>query len=64
MYGLNIVTSLWRLWNDESGIASVEYVLLLAFVVSGILAAAEPLANAMQNEINETPTCTEYDLGC
>ncbi len=30
-----------RLWSDESGISSVEYALLLAFIASGIIVAAE-----------------------
>ena len=48
MYGLH---NLANLWSDESGISSVEYALLLAFFATGIIAAAEPLANAMQNEV-------------
>ena len=36
-----------------------QYVLLLAFVVSSIMAAAETLSNAMVNEIADTRTCTE-----
>ncbi len=43
-----------RLWNDESGISSVEYALLLAFVAAGIITAAELLSNAVQNEMCET----------
>ncbi len=48
MNGLN---NLARLWNDESGVSSVEFVLLLAFVAAGIIAAAETLANVMRNEL-------------
>ncbi len=40
-----------RLWNDESGISSVEYALLLAFVAAGIITAAELLSNAVTNEM-------------
>ncbi len=43
-----------RLWNDESGISSVEYALLLAFIAAGIMTAAELLSNAVQNEMCET----------
>ena len=43
-----------RLWNDESGISSVEYALLLAFVAAGIITAAELLSNAVKNEMCET----------
>ena len=48
-----------RLWNDESGISSVEYALLLAFVAAGIIAAAELLANAVENEMCETAALIE-----
>ncbi len=48
MYGLHKIA---RLWSDESGISSVEFALLLAFVATGIIAAAESLANAMQNAV-------------
>ncbi len=43
-----------ELWNDESGISSVEYALLLAFVAAGIITAAELLSNAVENEMTET----------
>ncbi len=53
-----------KLWNDESGISSVEYALLLAFVAAGIIAAAGVLSNAVTNEmcgtaelIDPTSTC-------
>ncbi len=57
MYGLK--QNLARLWNDESGISSVEYALLLAFVAAGIIVAAETLGNAVQNEMTDTATCIE-----
>ena len=50
-----------RLWNNESGISSVEYVLLLAFIATGIIAAAESLANVMQNEVTESASYQEGD---
>jgi Flp pilus assembly pilin Flp len=53
--------NLGRLWCDESGISSVEYALLLAFVAAGILLAAEELGNAVQNEMTETASCIETD---
>ncbi len=55
-----------RLWNDESGISSVEYALLLAFVAAGIIAAAELLSNAVQNEMCETAALIENiaDTSC
>jgi len=48
-----------RLWNDESGISSVEYALLLAFVAAGIIVAADSLSNAVSNEMNESAACIE-----
>ena len=39
------------LWRDQSGISSVEYALLLAFIAAGIIAAAETLSNAVENEM-------------
>ncbi len=48
-----------NLWNDESGISSVEYALLLAFVAAGIITAAELLSNAVKNEMTDTTNCIE-----
>ncbi len=46
-------------WRDQSGISSVEYALLLAFIAAGIIAAAETLSNAVENEMTDTATCIE-----
>jgi Flp pilus assembly pilin Flp len=59
MYGLK--RNFARLWNDESGISSVEYALLLAFIAAGIIVAAELLSNAVENEMTDTATCIETD---
>ena len=48
-----------RLWTNESGISSVEYALLLAFVAAGIITAAELLSNAVENEMCETASLIE-----
>ncbi len=48
-----------RLWRDQSGISSVEYALLLAFIAAGIIAAADLLSNAVENEMTDTATCIE-----
>ena len=53
-----------KLWNDESGISSVEYALLLAFVAAGIIAAAGTLSNAVQNEMTSTAACINTGTGC
>ncbi len=46
-----------KLWNDESGISSVEYALLLAFVAAGIIAGAELLSNAVSGEMSDAASC-------
>ncbi|MEE9209778.1 MAG: Flp family type IVb pilin [Kiloniellales bacterium] len=53
-----------NLWNDENGISSVEYALLLAFVAAGIITAAELLSNAVENEMTDTASCIETSSGC
>lgn len=50
----NILTELCK---DDSGISSVEYALLLAFIAAGVIAAAGELANAVMNEMTDTATC-------
>ena len=59
MYGLK--QNLVRLWNDQSGISSVEYALLLAFIAAGIITAAELLSNAVKNEMTNVAECIETD---
>ncbi len=54
-----IATMIMNLWNDESGISSVEYALLLAFVAAGIITAAELLSNAVENEMTNVADCIE-----
>ena len=56
-----IATVISNLWNDESGISSVEYALLLAFVAAGIIVAADALSNAVSNEMNESADCIEAE---
>ena len=51
------------LWTDESGISSVEYALLLAFVAAGIITAAELLSNAVENEMTDVATCIADGAG-
>ena len=64
---LNTGKFLTKLWNDESGISSVEYALLLAFVAAGIIVAADSLSNAVSNEMEEAASCiegTSSQTGC
>ncbi len=55
---------LTKLWHDESGISSVEYALLLAFIAAGIITAAELLSNAVENEMMSTAACIEDSTDC
>ncbi len=51
------------LWNDESGISSVEYALLLAFVAAGIILGAEALSTAVTNEMYNAASCISTGSG-
>ncbi len=54
-----------KMWNVESGISSVEYALLLAFVAAGIILAADSLSNAVSNEMLGAAGCIEStDASC
>ncbi len=48
-----------KLWQDESGISSVEYALLLAFVAAGIITGAELLSTAVEGEMTSVASCIE-----
>ena len=50
-----------KLWQDESGISSVEYVLLLALIGSAIIIGASFLGNEVGNQLNDTATCLSTD---
>ncbi len=52
-----VLRNLWALWRDEGGISSVEYALLLAFIGGGIILAADELATAVADQMNETAEC-------
>jgi Flp pilus assembly pilin Flp len=53
-----------KLWNDESGISSVEYVLLLALVGSAIIIGASFLGQEVGLQLNETATCIQAGTSC
>ena len=59
-----IATVISNLWNDESGISSVEYALLLDFVAAGIIVAAELLSNAVQKEMEDSSCLIETGSVC
>ena len=46
-----------HLWNDESGISSVEYALLLSFVAAGIIVAASELSLSVNSQMTVTAIC-------
>ena len=50
-------TFLQEFLSDESGISSVEYALLLAFVAGGIILGADALSTAVQNEMTDAAAC-------
>ncbi len=51
-----------NIWADKKAISSVEYALLLAFIASGIIVAAELLSNAVENEMKDAAECIEGTL--
>ncbi len=42
-----------RLWSTERGIASVEYVMLLAIISGGIIMGLEYLGGSVSDQLNE-----------
>ena len=53
-----------KLWRDESGISSVEYVLLLALVGSAIILGASFLGQEVGLQLNETAQCIQDGTNC
>ena len=53
-----------KLWQDESGISSVEYVLLLALVGSAIILGASFLGSEVGLQLNETAQCIQDGTNC
>ncbi len=51
-----------RLWSDEHGISSVEYVLLLAMIAGGIIMGAELLGGAVSNELIDAAALVDDDV--
>ncbi len=44
-------------WNDDRGITSVEYALLLSFVAAGLMVAATVLSGAVVNQMGDAADC-------
>ncbi len=53
-----------KLWRDESGISSVEYVLLLALVGSAIILGASFLGEEIGLQLDETAQCIQDGTNC
>ncbi len=53
-----------KLWQDESGISSVEYVLLLSLVGSAIIVGASFLGDEIGLQLNETAQCIQDGTAC
>ncbi len=45
--------------TDESGISSVEYALLLAFVAGGIILGADALSTAVTGQMTASADCID-----
>ena len=58
---MTITRILSRFWQDNIGISSVEYALLLAFVAAGIIVAADSLSNAVSNEMEDAVALFDED---
>ena len=52
------------LWQDESGISSVEYALLLAFVGAGVVGGATALSGAVTGEMTQSAGCIDGTGTC
>ncbi len=53
-----------RRWNDESGISSGKYVLVLAFIVVGFVIITDILSDTDENAKIGTAGCIEDTSGC
>ncbi len=50
-----------KLWNDESGVSAVEYVLMLALIGSVLILGASLLGDEVANELTQTAGCIASD---
>lgn len=48
-----------RLGRDRSGISSIEYALLLAFIGGGLVVAAQTLGTAVSGEMETVARCID-----
>ena len=63
--GISVVSKtgkfLAKLWNDESGVSAVEYVLLLALVGTALIVGASLLGDSVANELTDKADCIASD---
>ena len=55
------VSFLNRFWEDQSGAAAAEYVIILAIIGSALAVAILLLSNAIATAINDTAICISSD---
>ncbi len=55
----NVTKFLHGFIEDESGISSVEYALLLAFVAGGVILGAQTLSTAVEGEMQQAAGCID-----
>ncbi len=48
-----------RFWDDQSGAAAAEYVIILAIIGAALTFAMLLLSDAVATSINDTATCIE-----
>ncbi len=53
------VSFLSRFWDDQSGAAAAEYVIILAIIGSSLAFAMILLSGAVATAINDTATCID-----
>ncbi len=53
-----------KLWNDESGVSAVEYVLLLALVGSALIAGGSVLGREIGIQLDTTAQCLQDTDTC
>ena len=51
-------------WADETGVAGVEYALLLAVIGVGLAVAATTLGTAITNAVGNTSDCINAGTSC
>lgn len=54
-----MINLLKRFWNEDEGISSVEYALLLAFIGAAVAAAAAALGGAVAGKMEEAETAID-----